>query len=699
MQWIWQQLRVNVPRLWMVAISLGVALVVVAVVALTHLRGEAVNSQSRELSMLSLALTDEIHRELRGMNAGLHAMQVELNEGSLPTAGTTAARALQTRTELMAMVDTLTLVDRNGRLLSSSNASPMPDQTTFMPGLNQLDPDAVAVSRPFNDPSTLTPLVTLAVPFVDVTGVPAGWIFATMRAEALLGAFSVASPAADARMAVFRRDGVLLAGGVVNKSHWDEATIARRLATQRATELRQLPDGTERLVALHSLERYGLEVVLTRDLNVVLVAWREAAQFTAVGVVLLLLVLAASVQLVLRANQRRTAAQVALQTQLSRANKLESLGELAGGVAHDFNNVLAAIVGFGEMAQDAAAPGSAQARHLGKVLGAALRGKALVERILSFGRGGGCASTVFELEPIVAEVLALLAATLRPGVVLERGLEAPGARMRGDPTQAFEAVMNLCTNAMQAMPGGGMVRVQLVRQQVARRRVLSHTQLSAGPYLVLTVSDQGSGITPEVMERLFEPFFTTRGAESGTGTGLGLAVVHGVVAEFAGAIDVQSKPGQGARFTLYFPECTDAPSPSRPAALPTSTGAGQALLVVDDEPTLVALAEEMFTSLGYQPVGFTDPLAALQTLRADPQRFAAVVTDEVMPGLTGIQLTEAIRQIAPALPILMVSGYGGASLAQRAAAAGVSRLLTKPMQREELARAMVLLLKPTLQPI
>ncbi|MEO5795044.1 MAG: response regulator, partial [Rhodoferax sp.] len=197
-----------------------------------------------------------------------------------------------------------------------------------------------------------------------------------------------------------------------------------------------------------------------------------------------------------------------------------------------------------------------------------------------------------------------------------------------------------------------------------------------------------------VMERLFEPFFTTRSAESGTG--LGLAVVHGVVAEFGGAIDVQSKPGHGARFTLYFPECTDAPSPIRPTALPTSSGAGQTLLVVDDEPTLVALAEEMFTSLGYQPVGFTDPVAALQALRADPQRFAAVVTDEVMPGLTGIQLTEAIRQFAPALPILMVSGYGGASLAQRAAAAGVSRLLTKPMQREELARAMALLLKPVL---
>ena len=695
MQSIWQRLLqkrwASVPKMWLTGLVLALSLVVVAAVALWHLRGETIDSQARELSLLSLALTDEIHRELRGMSAGLRAMQLELDEGSLPSVGAPAERALRTRTELMAMVDTLSLVDRDGQLLAASNPSPAPDLASFSPRLQQLDPDAVAVSRPFTDPRTHTVLVTMAVPFARPAGAPGGWIFATMPAEALLGAFSVASPAADARMAVFRRDGVLLAGAVTSRAMLDEASIAKRLATQRSTELRTLSDGSERLVALHSLEGYGLEVVLTRDLDVMLVSWREAAQLTAAGMLLLLSVLLASVHLVYTANQRRAAAQAALQTQLSRANKLESLGELAGGVAHDFNNVLAAIVGFGEMAQDAAPAGSAQARHLDKVLQAALRGKSLVERILSFGRGGGCASTVFELEPIVAEVLNLLAATLRPGVVLERALEARGGLLRGDPTQAFEAVMNLCTNAMQAMPGGGMVGVKLVHERVETLRVLSHTQLLPGPYLVLSVSDRGTGITSEVMERLFEPFFTTRGAHAGTG--LGLAVVHGVVAEFGGAIDVQSKPGQGARFTLYFPECTDAMGSVSVAPKLASVGSGQTLLVVDDEPTLVALAEEMLTSLGYQPVGYTDPAAALQALRAAPQRFAAVVTDEMMPGLSGIQLTEAIRRITPQLPILMVSGYGGALLAQRATATGVTRLLDKPMQRADLARALAELLR------
>jgi signal transduction histidine kinase len=264
-------------------------------------------------------------------------------------------------------------------------------------------------------------------------------------------------------------------------------------------------------------------------------------------------------------------AQNALEAQLARASKLEALGTLAGGAAHDFNNVLAAIVGFGEMAQDFAPARSDQARHLDKVLQAALRGKTMVERILTFSRGGARAATVFALEPVVDEVLALLAGSLAAGIVLERQFEAPGARVLGDPTRAFEAVMNLCTNALQAMPKGGALTVAIEREHVAANRVLSHSQIAAGSYVVLTVADQGTGIASDVMERLFEPFFTTRG---GAGTGLGLAVVHGVMAEFGGAIDVQSAEGHGASFTLYFPESIDAvvSAADPPAALPNGPG-------------------------------------------------------------------------------------------------------------------------------
>ena len=686
-----------------VALGLWLALAAVASTALWHLRREALDGQSRELGLLSLALTDEIDRGLQGAEAGLQALQGELREGLLPLDGAAATRALHTRADLMPLVETLWLVQPDGRASAASDPTPPPELASFAPTLGGLSGDSVALSRPFAQSRAEQPMVALAVHFDGPPGQAGGWIMAGMPASTLLGAFTVAAPAAltgDARMAVFRSDGVRLAGSNAGAPGVAEADMARQLAERPGMELRRFRDGSEHLVGLHSVPRYGLHVVVSRSLNSVLAAWRGAAELSAASLALLLAIVLASGLAVQRADRRRNEAQRALQAQLARASKLEALGTLAGGVAHDFNNVLAGIVGFGEMAQDAAPQGSDQARHLDKVLQAALRGKALAERILAFSRGGARASTVFVLEPVIEEVLALLSASLRPGLLLERGLQAHGARLRGDPTQAFEAVMNLCTNALQAMPGAGRLSVQLQRLSVAEPRVLSHSLLQPGRHLALTVADQGGGITPEVMERLFEPFFTTRAAEHGTG--LGLAVVHGVVTEFGGAIDVLSKPGRGATFTLYFPECTDADDDTAadPAddladragrALPG--GHGQALLVVDDEPSLVALVEELLTGLGYQAFGFTDPRAALQALRESPRKFAALITDEVMPGLTGTQLTEALQTHAPGLPVLLVSGYGGALLAQRATAVGVTRVLSKPLRRAELAQALAELLR------
>lgn len=679
-------------RLWLIALGLGLALAMASAAFLWHLRSDAFESQARELGLLSLALSDEIDRGLQGTAEGLNAVRSELRDGRLPLTGSEAPRALRTRADLMPLVRTLWLLDHDGRVFSASDATLAPGLTSFKPTLDQHAGNVTAVSRPFVDPLTQETLVALAVPFDAPAGSSGGWILAAMPAASLLGAFSAASPARDARMAVYRDDGALLAGWIVKTPTRDEAGVAERLARPRDIELRQFRDGTERLVSLHSLPRFGLKVMLTRDLEVVLVGWREAAQLTAFGLVLILTIMAASVFFIQRADRRRTRAQAALQAQLSRTSKLESMGTLAGGVAHDFNNVLAAIVGFGEMAQDAAPQGSKQARHLEKVLQAALRGKTLVERILAFSRGGAHTSLVFELEPVIEEVLGMLAVSLRPGVVMAQELDAKGARLRGDPTQAFEAVMNLCTNAMQAMAEGGMLTVELARVSTTDRRVLSHSQLAAGNWVALSVSDQGAGITPAVMEHLFEPFFTTRSA--GAGAGLGLAVVHGVVAEFGGAIDVQSQTGQGARFTLYFPEGTDAmATPANPTKA-APTGTGQTLLVVDDEPALVAMTEEMLRGLGYNPVGFTDPVEALRALHADPLRFSAVITDEVMPGLTGTQLVESLRADAPNVPALLVTGYGGALLAQRAVAAGVTRVLSKPLQRAELAQALAEVLRP-----
>lgn len=386
-----------------------------------------------------------------------------------------------------------------------------------------------------------------------------------------------------------------------------------------------------------------------------------------------------------------------LEEQLGRARRLEALGTLAGGVAHDFNNILAAVIGYGELARDGVAAGSPTARQLDQVLQAGQRGKALVERILAFSRGAPRVRRPLALRPLVEEALELLSASLPTGVRLQRDLHAEDAVVRGDTTAIFEAVMNLCSNGVQAMPSGGTLRVSLERVEVERERLLFEGRLAAGRWVRLGVDDQGSGIAPEVLPRLFEPFYTTREvATQGAGgahrgTGLGLAVVHGVVLDLGGAIDVHSEPGHGARFDLYLP-CVDDAVPDEAmaagadAALPP--GDGQAVLVVDDEPALVTLAEEMLAGLGYEPFGVASGAEALRRFEAEPDRFALVLTDEVMPGLTGTALAAAIHRIRPGLPVVLTSGWGGARLEQRAAAAGIAACLGKPLTRTALARAL-----------
>jgi signal transduction histidine kinase len=673
-----------------VALAVWLGLAALAAVALWQLRSNSLEAQSRELSLLSLALSDEVDRGLQGAEEGMRAMQLELQEGRLPLAGPEAEKALATRAALMPLVSTLWLVGTDGRPQAASDTTPPPALDTFSPPLRTLADDASAVSRPFLDTDGTTALVALATRLTDTPGVPGGWIIAAMPADTLRGAFAVATPAADARVAVFRNDRVRLAGALISTAALDEANVAEQLAVERGATLVRFRNGGLRLVSSRHLSRYGLTLLMTRDAEAMMSEWRAVARLAGGGLLLVGLVLTVSMLAVQRADHRRAIAQRALQAQLARDSKLEALGTLAGGVAHDFNNVLAAIVGYGEMAQDAAIPGSAQARHLDTVLQAAQRGQAFIERILAFSRGGPQASTVFELAPLVEEVLTLLSSSLRPGLILERAMDASGARLRGDPTQAYEAIMNLCTNAMQAMPEGGVLGVRVARQQVAAPLLLSHGRVAAGHYLALSVSDQGRGIAPEVMAHLFEPFFTTRRADAGTG--LGLAVVHGVVTALGGAIDVLSTPGHGARFTLYLPESHEPPSTPARDTHEAADGGGQRVLVVDDEPALAALATEWLAALGYAPVAETDPAHALQMLRATPGHFAAVITDEVMPGLSGTQFTEQLRRFAPQLPVLLVSGYGGVLLAQRAATAGVNRVLAKPLRRADLARHLAELL-------
>jgi PAS domain S-box-containing protein len=373
-----------------------------------------------------------------------------------------------------------------------------------------------------------------------------------------------------------------------------------------------------------------------------------------------------------------------LEAQLRQSQKMEAMGTLAGGIAHDFNNILGAILGYGELAQQQSAPDTPLRRYLDNVMHAAGRAKALVDRILGFSRSGLGERARVHVQSVIEETLELIAASLPANIRLEKTLTAGDAALIGDSTQLHQVAMNLCTNAVHAMEHGGILNVLLERVDLTEAQSVSRGTLSPGPYVRLAIRDTGIGIPPAVVERIFDPFFTTRGV--GKGTGLGLSLVHGIVTDLGGAIDVKSAIGEGTTFEIWLPTTTDAGKPATTTAVrELPRGRGETVMIVDDEPMLVALAEEMLAGLGYEPVGFESSRVALQAFRADPQRFDLVLTDEAMPELVGTDLAREIGLVRPDIPIILMSGHGGATLAHRAAAIGVKEVLHKPLQREDLA--------------
>ena len=373
-----------------------------------------------------------------------------------------------------------------------------------------------------------------------------------------------------------------------------------------------------------------------------------------------------------------------LEAQLRQSQKMEAMGTLAGGIAHDFNNILGAILGYGELAQQLSAPDTPLRRYLDNVMHAAGRAKALVDRILGFSRSGLGERARVHVQSVIEETLELIAASLPANIRLEKTLAAGDAALIGDSTQLHQVAMNLCTNAVHAMEHGGILNVLLERVDLAEAQSVSRGPLSPGPYVRLAIRDTGIGIPPAVVERIFDPFFTTRGV--GKGTGLGLSLVHGIVTDLGGAIDVKSAIGAGTTFEIWLPTTTDAGKPATTTAVrELPRGRGETVMIVDDEPMLVALAEEMLAGLGYEPVGFESSRVALQVFRANPERFDLVLTDEAMPELVGTELAREIGLLRPDIPIILMSGHGGTTLAHRASAIGVKEVLHKPLQRADLA--------------
>lgn len=367
---------------------------------------------------------------------------------------------------------------------------------------------------------------------------------------------------------------------------------------------------------------------------------------------------------------------------LRHTQKLEAIGTLAGGIAHDFNNILGAILGYTDLVLHQSTLDDTTRLYLQQVFASGNRAKELVKQILTFGRKSEPLRQPVHLDEIVEEALSLLRATLPATITIQHDIDKSVDTIDADATQIHQVLMNLGTNAEYAMRNlNGFFEVRLDAVEVDEAIIARHAALRPGPHARLTVRDTGHGMTPDVLARIFEPFFTTK--DVGEGTGMGLAVVHGIVTNHGGSISVRSSPREGTIFEIYLPQHSSATSCSVSLEAPILNGNGS-ILFVDDEEAIALLGQGMLEHLGYEVAVFTSSLAALETFRQAPHRFDLVITDQTMPSLTGEALADELRRIRPDIPIVLCTGFSHAIDAKKAKAQGIDAFLMKPIMGHDL---------------
>jgi PAS domain S-box-containing protein len=386
-------------------------------------------------------------------------------------------------------------------------------------------------------------------------------------------------------------------------------------------------------------------------------------------------------------TERRKAEEALRQSErhLRQAQKMESIGTLAGGIAHDFNNLLTPIIGYTEMALLSVVATDPIRAQLEEVLKASNRARDLVKQILTFSRQSREELKPIRLSPIISEVRGLLKVRLPPNIELRDNSQSARDIVRADPTQMHSVLMNLCTNAHHAMRDtGGVLEIRMREIRVDSRSRGALTRLKHGIYVDLSIHDTGHGMDRQTMDRIFEPFFTTKG--SGEGTGMGLAVVHGIVINMQGIITVESELGKGSAFHLYLPLLEQTMEQKTPESAPLPRGS-ERILFVDDEPDIITMINQMLSQLGYQTTLCDRSSDALEMFREDPGRFDMLITDQIMPGMTGLELTRELRRIRPDLPVILCTGYSKTVSEEDVADAGVRDMLMKPIALRHLAES------------
>jgi len=377
------------------------------------------------------------------------------------------------------------------------------------------------------------------------------------------------------------------------------------------------------------------------------------------------------------ASKRAEKRELEMQGQLLRAQKMEAIGTLTGGIAHDFNNILSAIIGYSELAMADLPVGSKLRNELDSILNAGYRARELVRQILSISYHSEETRRTTDVVHLVKEAVQFLRAVLPSTIEIRQQISADILPVWADPTQLHQIVMNLCTNAAHAMAEkGGGLEIGLENVHFESAFTDEHVTLEAGAYVQLTVRDSGAGIPPETLQRIFDPYFTTK--EKGKGTGLGLAVVQGVVRSHGGAVRVESEPGRGSRFSIFLPAAQEAPA-LRPEQSATMAAGNERILFIDDEETIANFGKRALERLGYRVVAITASRQALKLFRDDPGRFDLVISDLTMPGMTGDKLIREFLSIRSDIPIILCTGFSEQVREVQAKALGARAFLMKPL--------------------
>lgn len=371
-----------------------------------------------------------------------------------------------------------------------------------------------------------------------------------------------------------------------------------------------------------------------------------------------------------------------LEGQLHHALKMESIGTLAGGIAHDFNNIIGIILGNAELAMDDVPEKNPARSNLKEILTASRRAKDMVRQLLSFARKTQLEKKPTNIIPIVKDSLKLLRSSLPTSIELRQNIAENVCTILADTTQLHQIIINLCTNADHSMPDGGIIEVTLENVKLNQDNTAQYKDLTPGWYVNLTVRDTGHGISPKEMNRIFDPYFTTK--ELGKGTGMGLSVVHGIVKGHNGLITVESEPGKGSSFSIFFPAIEkEAIVETEPGEdLPTGD---ERILFIDDEPSIVKMGHQILERLGYNVESATSPIEALNLFGSKPDQFDLVITDLTMPEMTGDKLLKEIINIRPDIPVILCTGFSEKIDEKKANAIGAAQYIEKPINQRDFA--------------